>query len=523
MSGIGRIAALGAVVGAVVLVAVVFFSSGGGYEVSARFENSSQLVTGNIVSVAGNTIGTIDEIELTDDGQAEVTFKITDPDYAPLREGTTAIIRQASLSGIASRYIDLSLPGGADEQNPAIADGGSIAARETNSAVDLDEVFNTLDPVARVAVQDFFKGSEKMLQGKGKEANRGLRYLNPALSTTTRLLREVNRDTPVLESFLQDSAELVTVLAERRDDVAGLIGNLNSTTRALGGQKVALAEAISRLPDFMRASNTTFVNLRSTLDELDPVVAATKPVVSKSGSGNDLQELLPELRKFTSNAKPTVADLRRIVQHPGPENDLVDLTNSFPPLANIALERRPRTVSPGGTPFKVNNGKPVDGAFPETARALNDSSDIIAFGRPYTPALLGWFDDFSTTGAGNDALGGISRAHTYFNATTAAGGTPISLTSLGLDFGNPVINATVNATLLPVLQGAGLVEPGATLIENRELLENGLGQKILETGQYFRCPGSGEAPAPDGSNVLSAAEQRKVDCKDEDRSVGDLP
>ena len=33
-------------------------------------------------------------------------------DYAPLRRGTQAIVRQASLSGIASRYVDLSLPGG---------------------------------------------------------------------------------------------------------------------------------------------------------------------------------------------------------------------------------------------------------------------------------------------------------------------------------------------------------------------------------------------------------------------------
>ena len=39
-------------------------------------------------------------------------MKIDDDDYAPLRRGTRAIVRQASLSGVANRYVDLQLPPG---------------------------------------------------------------------------------------------------------------------------------------------------------------------------------------------------------------------------------------------------------------------------------------------------------------------------------------------------------------------------------------------------------------------------
>jgi hypothetical protein len=39
-------------------------------------------------------------------------MKITDDGYHPLRVGTKAIVRQASLSGVANRYIDLRLPPG---------------------------------------------------------------------------------------------------------------------------------------------------------------------------------------------------------------------------------------------------------------------------------------------------------------------------------------------------------------------------------------------------------------------------
>ncbi len=95
-------------------------------------------------------IGDVSDITLTRDGQAEVTLQITDEDYAPLREGTLATVRQASLSGVANRYIDLRLPGG---DAPEIADGGTIRQTDTTTAVDLDQLFNTFDPEAREALQ----------------------------------------------------------------------------------------------------------------------------------------------------------------------------------------------------------------------------------------------------------------------------------------------------------------------------------------------------------------------------------
>ena len=84
MSGVGRVAALGAVIAAVTLVAIVLFGSGsGGYEVTAKFINAGQIVKGNPVQNAGTPIGTVTGIEITDDGQAEIKLKI-DEKYTPL-------------------------------------------------------------------------------------------------------------------------------------------------------------------------------------------------------------------------------------------------------------------------------------------------------------------------------------------------------------------------------------------------------------------------------------------------------
>src|SRR5215210_7564916 len=250
---------------------------------------------GNLVQTGGAPIGKVKDIDLTEDGQAEVTLNIQN-DYAPLHRGTLATIRQASLSGVANRYVDLHMaPHGAAE----IPDGGVIDQSATTTAVDLDQLFNTFDPQTRKALAGVIKGSAEQYKGKGKQFNEGIAYLNPSLAASSRLFRELNRDTPLLQRFIVSSSQLVTDIADRHDDLAGLVDDLATTTTAIGNQKQALAESIGRLPDFERRANTTFVNLRAALDDLDPLVEDSKPVAKK------LRPFLAELRPLARDARPT--------------------------------------------------------------------------------------------------------------------------------------------------------------------------------------------------------------------------
>jgi phospholipid/cholesterol/gamma-HCH transport system substrate-binding protein len=452
-SGIGRIAAVGAVIAAAALVALLLFGGGsGGYEVKARFINAAQLVKGNPVQTGGVPIGSVDGIEIAPNGEAELTLEI-DEEHAPLRRGTQAAIRQLSQSGIANRYVDVTMPPHGSRKIP---DGGTIGSDDTTTQVDLDQLFNTLDAKTRANLQKFFKGSAEMFRGRGDEARAGFHYLNPALSTSSRLFDELTRDTPVLERFLLDSSKLVTAVAERRDDLAGLIGNLNETTRALGDQKEALADSIAQLPPFMRRANTTFVNLRSTLNEVDPLVDASEPVAKRLGP------FLSEARAFAADAEPAVRDLSRTVRRGGPANDLINLLDAFPPLADIAVMRKGRSVAPGGRRVSVGV---TDGAFQETVEAFKTGAPEIALGRAYTTEFLGWADDFSTTGGGFDALGAMGRGHI----------------SLAENFGGPI-----------------------------------------RKYQYKRCPGGAEVRAADGSNVWSEEQMAEWQCEESARASGDV-
>jgi len=390
VSTVGRVAALGAVIAAVVLVALVLFKPGGDqYTLTAKFINAGQLVKGNPVQTGGTPIGSVGEIRITDDGQAEVKLNVKEK-YSPVPSGTRASIRQFSQSGIANRYVDLSYP---DRKVGTLDDGARLDVDRTSTAVDLDQLFNTLDPPTRKALQGFFKGQARQFRGAGTDASETFRYLNPALSASSRLFREATRDQPTLERFLVDSSQLVTTLAERRDDLSALIGNLNQTTRALGNQKVALASSIERFPPFMRRANTTFVNLRAALNDVDPLVDASyRPARA-------LAPFLTQARAFAADAEPAVRDLRVTVRKRGPANDLIDFVNSVPPLADIAVDPA------------VRNGKRRRGAFPETVDAFKGGAPIIGEARPYTTDFLGWLDDFSTTGGGFDSLGAYARGH----------------------------------------------------------------------------------------------------------------
>lgn len=426
-SVIGRIAAVAAVAIAIVAVVVIVLSGGSDYKVKAVFQDASQIVSGDLVQVAGNPIGTVSGIALTPNGQAQLTLDITNKTFNPLHVGTIATVRQASLSGIANRYVDLRLGTGAK-----IPSGGTLGTQYTNSAVDLDQLFNTLDKPTRQALQQLIQGSANAYAGRGNQAQVAWQYLNPAIASSSMLFREINRDPQQLTSFLVKTGQLVTTIAQRHSDLSALIQHLSVTTSAVASQNVALGEAIRRLPVVMRLANTTFVNLRNALDDVKPLVDDSKPVAPK------LQKLLLQLKPLAINAVPTVRDLSNIVSKPGANNDLTDLVKLGVPLANVTVHN-----------LNVN-GASRPGAFTVSTSALNGSTPELAVARPYAVDLTGWFEGFTHPGS-IDANGGTSRIQPALPSIADAG-----------------------AGALPALYGP---------------LNQG---KLITIGQGDRCPGSME-------------------------------
>jgi phospholipid/cholesterol/gamma-HCH transport system substrate-binding protein len=449
---IGRVAAVAALAVALVAVVLILFSGGSSYQVHAVFVNASQIVQGDLVEVSGDNVGTVSKIGLTPQGQAVLTLSINNSAYIKLPQGTQATIREASLSGIANRYVDLHLgPNNATR----IPDNGVITSTNTTSEVDLDQIFNTLNGPTRKGLQDVFIGSASQYKDAGAVAQKAFPYLNPAIAASSTLFNEIDRDTGKFTNFVVNTGNLVTTLAQRSADLSGLIQHLSTTTGALAAEKVPLGESLQDLPHFMALANTTFVNLRSALQQLTPLVNVSKPAAPK------LQKLLVQLRPLAVDSVPTVRDLALIISRPGANNDLIDLTRLGVPLANATV----RSI--------FANGKKRPGAFPESITSLNGSTPELATARPYAVDLTGWFEGFTHPG-GQDANGAFSRVAPVVGVGSVSNG---ALNILGSSASNPT-------GLLGTATGRSTLAFGT----------NG-NNGILTTGQGDRCPGSMERGA----------------------------
>jgi phospholipid/cholesterol/gamma-HCH transport system substrate-binding protein len=389
-STVARVIAVAALVAAVALAALALFGNGNSYKVRAVFDNAGQLVVGNEVRVGGQPIGSITEIELDDSAEAVVTMEV-DEDFAPLHDGTTATIRATSLSGIANRYVSLKPgPNNAEE----IDDGGRIGSDDTAAPVDLDVLFNTLDAETREGLRNFIRGSGDWYAGRGQQARRSVKYFAPWLNSTSNLTRELALDQALFERFVKDGAATVSAIAERRDDLSALVSNTNEAMGAIADESTALERALELLPGTLRKANTTFVNLRATLDDLELLVDESKPATK------DLEPFFRQLRPLVEEARPTIADLSQLIRKPGSGNDLTELTAMQPRLAKLTAS-----------------------VFPRAIRALDRSQPVVEYARQYTPDLAGWITKFAEVPGYYDANGHYARVQPVFSPTVYSGGT----------------------------------------------------------------------------------------------------
>ena len=123
------------------------------------------------------------------------------------------------------------------------------------------------------------KGFRDSYEGVAEQANRGFHYLNPFLSTSRRVFSELTCDTRAFEhADRRHRQALGPARRARRTTSRALVGNAERGARrdrqpAGGARRVDL----SACPTSCGPANTTFVNLRAALDDLDPLVEASKP------------------------------------------------------------------------------------------------------------------------------------------------------------------------------------------------------------------------------------------------------
>jgi phospholipid/cholesterol/gamma-HCH transport system substrate-binding protein len=375
------VVAIGALAVVVLLIAFLVFGGSGGADYQLEFAEAGQLVRGDQVQVGGVPVGSITNIVLTPDFKARITIHV-DSSLAPLHQGTVAQVRVPSLSSVANRYISLS-PG--PNNNPALASGAKLPASATREVVDLDQLFNTLNPKTRKGLAGFIQGTAEQYVGASRDVGITTEYFPPALNSTDHFFAELVHDQPVFTNFLVETAKAVTTIGSRQEQLTDLIENANTTFTAIGSQQSQLAQGLRQLPVTLRQGNRTFAELPSTFTALKRLVDTSRPTTKS------LIVLLERLRPLLNTATPAVRNFALAFNRPGANNDLTDLARALPALAKTLTTSAPASVT-----------------------ALQESVPITAFFGPYAPDLSGTLRTFGQAGSYYDADGHYARLSPIF-------------------------------------------------------------------------------------------------------------
>jgi phospholipid/cholesterol/gamma-HCH transport system substrate-binding protein len=368
-----RIAAIGVLAAVAIALGIVIFGGDGGHEYNLLFQNASQLVPDNQVLIGGQPVGSVESIELTDDNLAKVVVS----SEQELHEGTTATIRATSLSGVANHYVSIS-PG--PNSNPALDEGATLGLADTTTPVDIDQFFNTFPAPVRKALANFIKGNAEWYAGAGKAANDTYKYLGVGFNRAGAFAHDLNADEHLFARFLVSSSRLSTAVSERGAELSSAIANASTAFGAIASQNAALGRSLELLPATLRQANTTFVNLRAALDDVEPLIDATGTATK------GLAPFLAEFRPFLSKGVPVFENLALTVRRKGFANDSAELLAALPTVQSRASR-----------------------AFPHSEAAIAAFQPNLNFFRAYAPDFFNGFAKLGQVSAPYDANGHYVR------------------------------------------------------------------------------------------------------------------
>jgi virulence factor Mce-like protein len=272
------------------------------YEIEVPFTEATQLAQQSDVRISGVSVGKVQDIVVAPDGVHSLAKVEIEDKYAPIPQGTRAILRTKTLLG--ETYIELT-PG--SRTGPKLADGGTLPAAQIAESVQLDEIFRTFDPKTRAAFQTWQQEAAVAIQGRGADLSYAFGEFEPAFVQFDHLFRVLDSQRLAVKQLFRNGATSLRALRGRQGELAGLVRNSNtvfSTTAARDRQIEALFRAF---PTFEDESRLTLDRLRTFSVDAAPVMSQLVPVAEQlSPTLVALSRLAPEARGFFEGLRPVI-------------------------------------------------------------------------------------------------------------------------------------------------------------------------------------------------------------------------
>jgi phospholipid/cholesterol/gamma-HCH transport system substrate-binding protein len=205
----------------------------------ANFLTASRLKGGQDVRIAGIPVGTVKSVELAPDNTVDVTFDVNQ--RFQLYTSTRAAVRYENLVG--DRYLEITSGPGELRKLPA---GGTIGRQNTQPALDLDALLGGLRPVMKGLdgnkINEISNAVIELLQGQGGALTRVLantssftrtladrdQLIGDVINNLNTVLATVDAKSAQFDATVDRLQQLITGLAQGRDEIAGAVGPLAS-------------------------------------------------------------------------------------------------------------------------------------------------------------------------------------------------------------------------------------------------------------------------------------------------------
>jgi phospholipid/cholesterol/gamma-HCH transport system substrate-binding protein len=235
------------------------------HQLQITFPTADGLVAGSDVLEAGAKVGTISDIQPTQDSSALVTMEIQDQHW-PLHNGLAASIRPKSLLG--EKYVDVHDGPTAN----AVFDAAQVL-HETEKAVpvELDQFINSLDEPTRNAARVLLNDLGAGVAGRGQALNEAIASGKANLANLATFGTTLNNRNADLDRILVglDGVLSKITTSDQLTQLSQLISNGQQTLNAIESQQAAFSrqfvDAQTALGELNTAIDSAVPSLRNTL------------------------------------------------------------------------------------------------------------------------------------------------------------------------------------------------------------------------------------------------------------------
>ena len=275
-----------------------------GYRIHVAFPEATQLATQADVRMAGVSVG---KVVAKDIGKGPHTNRTIatiqlDQNVAPLHSNANAILRQKTLLG--ETYIELT-PG--TNNAPRIHENGWLGDGRVHKTVELDEIFQALDPVTRKSFQTWQQDLAQGINGRGTDLNDAFGNLPHFVASASDVLDVLDAQSAAVRRLVRNTGVTFGALNKNERALHDLIVNSEDTFGALASQNDKLAEMFRIFPTFLDESKKTFAKLETFSRNADPVIRDLRPAI------HELRPALRATKAFAPDLRNTFVKLNPLI------------------------------------------------------------------------------------------------------------------------------------------------------------------------------------------------------------------